>query len=113
MGDFDAQAELVSVDHPEVVENYRVAHGIWERARQQQASTEDLREALLRYRSLFDELLQAGNGQAAVTAGPGPGSIAGHRGAERSGPGPDADGREAGGSPDASAEQTEVPHEQL
>jgi hypothetical protein len=32
MGDFDAQADLVSVDHPEVVENYRFAHGIHERA---------------------------------------------------------------------------------
>jgi hypothetical protein len=49
MGDFDAQADLVSVDHPEVVQNYRFAHGIRERAQTQQASTEDLREALLRY----------------------------------------------------------------
>jgi hypothetical protein len=59
MRDFDARADLVSVDHPDVVENYRVAHGIHERARQHQASTEDLREALLRYRSLFEELLRA------------------------------------------------------
>ena len=64
MGDFDAQADLVSVDHPEVVENYRFAHGIRERAQAQQASTEDLREALLRYRSLFDELLRAHDDQA-------------------------------------------------
>ena len=63
MGDFDAQADLVSVDHPEVVENYRFAHGIHERARERQASTEDLREALLRYRSLFGELLRAHDGQ--------------------------------------------------
>jgi hypothetical protein len=112
MEDFDAQAGLVSVDHPEVVENYRVAHGICERA-QQQASTEDLREALLRYRSLFDELLQAGDGQAAVTAGRGTASIAGQRGTDRSAPGPDADGHDAARSPDASAEKTEVPHERL
>jgi hypothetical protein len=59
MGDFDAQATLVSVDYPEVVENYRFAHGVRERAQARQASTEDLREALLRYRSLFDELLRA------------------------------------------------------
>jgi hypothetical protein len=59
MGDFDTQADLVSVDHPQVVENYRVAHGIHGRAQARQASTEDLREALLRYRSLFDELLRA------------------------------------------------------
>ena len=59
MGDFDAQADLLSVDHPHVVENYRQAHGIHQQARQ--ASTETLREALLRYRSLFDELLEAGD----------------------------------------------------
>jgi len=59
MGDFDAQASLVSVDYPEVVDNYRFAHGVRERSQAQQASTEDLREALLRYRSLFDELLRA------------------------------------------------------
>jgi len=71
MRDFDARADLVSVDHPEVVENYRVAHGIHERARQHQASTEDLREALLRYRSLFEELLRADDAddRAAVPAG--------------------------------------------
>lgn len=71
MRDFDARADLVSVDHPDVVENYRVAHGIHERARQHQASTEDLREALLRYRSLFEELLRADDADdhAAVPAG--------------------------------------------
>ena len=68
MRDFDARADLVSVDHPDVVENYRVAHGIHERARQHQASTEDLREALLRYRSLFEELLRADD-HTAVPAG--------------------------------------------
>jgi hypothetical protein len=63
MKDFDAQAELVSVDHPDTVENYRFAHAVQQRAQTQQASTEDLREALLRYRSLFDELLRPeGNG---------------------------------------------------
>jgi hypothetical protein len=64
MGDFDAQASLVSVDYPEVVDNYRFAHDIHERAQAQQVSTEDLREALLRYRSLFDELLRAPDGKA-------------------------------------------------
>jgi hypothetical protein len=58
MKDFDAQAELISVDHPDTVENYRFAHAVQQRAETQQASTEDLREALLRYRSLFDELLR-------------------------------------------------------
>jgi hypothetical protein len=60
MADFDAQADLVSVDHPAVVDNFRVAHGVFALAQRQQASTEDLREALLRYRSLFDELLHDG-----------------------------------------------------
>jgi hypothetical protein len=69
MKDFDAQAELVSVDHPDTVENYRFAHAVQQRAEMHQASTEDLREALLRYRSLFDELLRPeGNGAAGVTA---------------------------------------------
>ena len=70
MKDFDAQAELVSVDHPDTVENYRFAHAVQQRAETQQARTEELREALLRYRSLFDELLQPeGNGAAGATAG--------------------------------------------
>jgi hypothetical protein len=69
MKDFDAQADLVSVDHPDTVENYRFAHAVQQRSQTQQASTEDLREALLRYRSLFDELLRPeGNGAAGTTA---------------------------------------------
>ena len=111
MGDFDAQAGLVSVDHPDVVENYRVAHGICERAQQQQASTDDLREALLRYRSLFHELLQAEDGQPAVTAGRRPRHIAGQTGTDRSDRDPHTDGQDAAASPDTTAERTEVPHD--
>jgi hypothetical protein len=59
VGDFAMQSGLISVDHPEVVENYRIAHAIHEQTSTGQASTEELRDALLRYRSLFDELLQA------------------------------------------------------
>ena len=94
MGDFDAQADLVSVDHPEVVENYRFAHGTCERAQAQRASTEDLREALLRYRSLFGELLGAHDDQAAVAARSGPGSIADQTGADGSSPGGRVDGQD-------------------
>jgi hypothetical protein len=72
MGDFDAQAELVSVDHPDTVENYRVAHAVQQRARNRQASTEELREALLRYRSLFDELLRPEGDDAADPEGDSP-----------------------------------------
>src|SRR3954467_2800394 len=55
--DFEEQADLVSVDHPRVVENYRAAYGVYTRQRDGQATTEDLRDALVRYRSLFEELL--------------------------------------------------------
>jgi hypothetical protein len=100
MGDFDAQADLVSVDHPGVVENYRFAHGIRQRAQAQRASTEDLREALLRYRSLFSELLRADDGQTGVTASRGPASVADQTGADRSGPDRHIDRQDAAGSPD-------------
>ena len=70
MKDFDAQAELVSVDHPDTVENYRFARAVRQRSQTQQVGTEDLREALLRYRSLFDELLRPeGNGATGGTTG--------------------------------------------
>jgi hypothetical protein len=70
MENFEAQAKLISVDHPAVVENYRYAHRVCERAQSEQASTEDLRGALLRYRSLFDELLQSDDAdRAADTTG--------------------------------------------
>lgn len=100
MGDFDAQADLVSVDHPAVVENYRIAHGIRERAQAQRASTEDLREALLRYRSLFSELLGADDGQAGVTASRGPASAVGQTDKDRSAPGRRVYGQHPAGSPD-------------
>lgn len=54
---FEEQAALISVDHADVVENYRAAHRISDRAEHDDVDTEDLREAMLRYRSLFDELL--------------------------------------------------------
>jgi hypothetical protein len=59
MDTFEALAKLISVDHPAAVETYRFAHAVCERAQSQQVSTEDLRAALLHYRSLFDELLQS------------------------------------------------------
>lgn len=67
MRDFEAQADLVSVDHPGVVENYRLAHGVWQDSQAQQASTEDMRDALLRYRSLFAELLRPDSDESAAT----------------------------------------------
>ena len=53
--DFDQRAADVSVDHPEVVQNYRTAHEITER---DDADTEDQRQAMVHYRGLFDELLE-------------------------------------------------------
>lgn len=59
MSDFDRRAEDLSVDHPYVVRNYRAAHEIAMRREKGQASTEDLRQALVYYRDLFDDLLEA------------------------------------------------------
>jgi len=55
--DFERRAADVSVDHPVVVENYRAAHAISTRAVRDEASTEDLRQALVHFRALFAELL--------------------------------------------------------
>ena len=58
--DFEAQADLVSVDHPSVVENYRAAHETFLAYDRGDASTEDLRQAMVHYRSLFEELVKVG-----------------------------------------------------
>jgi hypothetical protein len=54
---FEQRAADVSVDHPRVVDNYRAAHAIAERDERGQATTEDLRQAMVYYRSLFEDLL--------------------------------------------------------
>jgi hypothetical protein len=58
ISDFDQRAADISVDHPRVVENYRSAHEIALRVGKNEATTEDLRTAMIHYRSLFDELVQ-------------------------------------------------------
>ena len=58
--EWDERYEMVSVDHPELAENYRVAHAIHERGDGDDVSLDDRREAFQRYRSLFDELLANG-----------------------------------------------------
>ena len=55
--DFEQRAADVSVDHPLVIDNYRKAHEIAVRQTHGQASTEDLRQAMIHYRTLFDELV--------------------------------------------------------
>jgi len=57
MGDFEQRTADISVDYPVVVENYRAAHEIAIRHNRGQASTEDLRKAMMHYRTLFEELL--------------------------------------------------------
>lgn len=57
VGDFEQRVADISVDHPAVVENYRMAHNIALRHNRGEASTEDLRKAMVHYRSLFDDLL--------------------------------------------------------
>jgi hypothetical protein len=59
---FDQRADDISVDHPRVVENYRSAGRIADRNERGEASTEDLRQATVHYRALFDELLETGDG---------------------------------------------------
>jgi hypothetical protein len=55
--DFEAQSDLISVDHPDVVQNYRVGHAVYGKTTKGQASTDELREAVIAYRALFEELL--------------------------------------------------------
>jgi hypothetical protein len=57
VGDFDQNATDLSVDHPRVVENYRIAHEIALREGQGTSNTEDLRKAMVSYRVLFEDLL--------------------------------------------------------
>jgi hypothetical protein len=58
VSDFDQRAADISVDHPRMVENYRSAHEIALRVGKDAATTEDLRTAMIHYRSLFEELVQ-------------------------------------------------------
>jgi hypothetical protein len=57
VSDFEQRSADISVDHPLVVENYRAAHEIAVRHATGRASTEDLRQAMIHYRTLFDELV--------------------------------------------------------
>ena len=58
MGDFERRAGDISVDHPDVVANYRAAQAIAVRDQRGSADTEELRKAVVHYRALFDELLE-------------------------------------------------------
>ena len=55
--DFEQRAADLSLDHPVVVQHYHAAHGIALRHKKDQATTEDLRQAMIHYRALFQELV--------------------------------------------------------
>ena len=60
VGDFDQRVEDISVDHPDVVMNYRAARDLATQHSQGRANTEDLRQAMVHYRALFRDLLADG-----------------------------------------------------
>ncbi|KHK93133.1 hypothetical protein [Novosphingobium malaysiense] len=55
--DFEQRSADLSVDHGDVVDNYRSGHAIAERHARGEADTEDLRKAMIHYRALFDDLV--------------------------------------------------------
>jgi FtsZ-interacting cell division protein ZipA len=55
--DVEQRVDYLSVDHPRAAQNYRAAHGITQKTKSQEATTEDLRQAMTYYRELFNELL--------------------------------------------------------
>jgi ABC-type nickel/cobalt efflux system permease component RcnA len=59
MGDFEQRAADISVDHATVVEHYRAAHAIAVAADRGDADTEQLRQAMVHYRTLFEDLIEA------------------------------------------------------
>jgi FtsZ-interacting cell division protein ZipA len=60
--DFERRVADISVEHPELVEKYRTAHGIAQASERNEASTEDLRHSVRHYRALFAELLELKKG---------------------------------------------------
>ena len=68
VGNFEQRAADVSVDHPNVVNSYRSAHDIAERDSRGEANTEDLRNAMVHYRTLFQDLLISDSPDAPPTA---------------------------------------------
>jgi hypothetical protein len=58
MGDFERRSADISVDHPTIVVSYRAAQAIAVRNERSLADTEELRQAVVHYRALFDELIE-------------------------------------------------------
>lgn len=59
MADFEKYSELLSVKHPRVVEHYRAGHASIDAHARGAASTEDLRQAMLHYHALFEDLVES------------------------------------------------------
>src|SRR5436190_11649251 len=59
--DFEQRAADLSVDHGELVHNYRIAHEVAQRHERGEAGTEDLRQAITHYRHLSEDLIEAPN----------------------------------------------------
>jgi FtsZ-interacting cell division protein ZipA len=57
VSDFEQRAGDISVDHPNVVQHYRAGHEIALRHSRGEANTDELRQALIHYRALFEELV--------------------------------------------------------
>jgi hypothetical protein len=57
VGDFEQRVEDISVDHPDIVMNYRAARAIIEEHARHPVSTEDMRQAMVHYRALFNDLI--------------------------------------------------------
>jgi len=57
VSDFEQRAADISVDHPLVLENYRAAHRSALLQTKGQAGTEELRQGMIHYRTLFEELV--------------------------------------------------------
>ncbi len=64
--DFEELAELISVDHPQVVEHYRQGHGIYLASQVGAVPTEEMRQAFVSFRSLFSELVEDGHSDVAT-----------------------------------------------
>jgi type II secretory pathway pseudopilin PulG len=64
---FGNREDVASVKYPDVADNYRTAHAIAQRQESGEATTEDLRNAMLGFRSLFDQLVGATQGTTTET----------------------------------------------
>jgi hypothetical protein len=57
---YDQRAADLSPDHPEVVNDFRIAHAIAARSNDEEVVTEDLRQAMVHYRAVFEDLVGSG-----------------------------------------------------